>query len=72
MGQHKEPYPMSEIIEQSKGFKGIYTEAGRDGSQSLSGVHPFAFGVCSCFEGSQFEQIDKAAGHEWFYRSLES
>ena len=35
MAHHKEPYPISEIIEISKGFKGLYTETGRDGSQSL-------------------------------------
>ena len=30
-----EPYPMGEIIQQSPGFKGMYTETGREGSLSI-------------------------------------
>ena len=33
--QHAQPYPLDEIIQQSPGFHGIFTETGREGSQSI-------------------------------------
>lgn len=33
--QHTQPFPLSEIIQQSTGFHGVFTETGREGSQSI-------------------------------------
>ena len=50
MGQHTQPYPMAEIIEQSPGFKGLYTETSRDGSQAMTihmvGAPHFSLSCC--------------------------
>jgi hypothetical protein len=35
MALHTQPYPLSEIIQQSPGFHGVFTEAGSEGSQSI-------------------------------------